>query len=100
MDILTSLEEQLKQRLEILPENSYTAKLFQGSENQLFKKITEEAGETILAMKSFSCKNSDENKNDLVYETADLVFHLITALVKLGIPWNEILLELEKRHKK
>lgn len=91
LEFLTSLEELLRQRKAELPEGSYTAKLFREGEDRYLKKIVEEAGETILAAKG-------GRREEIVYETADLIFHTMLMLVDRGIPLAEVVSELKRRH--
>ncbi|MEO2083348.1 MAG: phosphoribosyl-ATP diphosphatase [Desulfurobacteriaceae bacterium] len=90
--VLESLYKIVERRKEELPENSYTAKLFRSGEDRILQKVGEEAVETILALKS-------GKKEEAVYETADLLYHLLVALVDKGITLEEIAYELERRMK-
>ncbi len=72
------------------PESSYTAKLIQGSENGMLKKVVEEAGEFCFAFK-------DGNEEEIVYECADLVYHVLVALGKKEISPDRIRQELAGR---
>ena len=76
------------------PIDSYTSKLMQDSdkkaEDKILEKLGEEATEVILATK---------NKEDLVHESADLIFFIITNLVYQGIPIDDLFEELNSRHK-
>ena len=58
MEFLLKLEAVLKERKEQLPEKSYTANLFRDGEDRILKKITEEAGEVLLASKNHDHKES------------------------------------------
>lgn len=93
LNFLHSLEALLQSRKAELPENSYTAKLFTDGEDRYLKKIVEEAGETILA-----AKNHD--RGEILYETADLIFHTMVMLVDQGIPLSDVVAELQRRHAK
>ncbi|GIX41805.1 MAG: phosphoribosyl-ATP pyrophosphatase [Leptospiraceae bacterium] len=92
MEFLRDLENILKQRKRDLPQGSYTARLFQEGEDRILKKIIEEAGEVLLAIKS-------GQKEDIIHESADLIFHLLVALVEKDVSLEEVILELKKRHK-
>lgn len=70
--------------------NSYTAKLLNGKENSLLKKIVEEAGEFTFAMK-------DKNKEEIIYEAADVTYHMLVALAKEDISPDRIKQELSRR---
>lgn len=86
---LTNLENIIKDRLSNPVEGSYTNYLFNSGINKMLKKIGEEATETIIAAK--------DDKNDCIFEVADLMYHLTVLLVHLGISWDDIKTELEKR---
>ena len=91
MEFLLKLEQVLKERKEKLPEKSYTANLFRDGEDRILKKITEEAGEVLLASKNHDHK-------EIVHESADLLFHLMVNLVNEGVSLQDIVRELENRH--
>ena len=91
MEFLFKLESVLKERKEKLPEKSYTANLFRDGEDRILKKIAEEAGEVLLASKN-------HDRQEIVHESADLLFHLMVNLVNEGVSLNDIVRELEKRH--
>lgn len=86
---LVSLENIIKDRKENPVEGSYTNYLFREGINKILKKVGEEAAEIIIAAKT--------NKNDVIYEVSDLLYHLAVLLVELDISWSEIKTELEKR---
>jgi phosphoribosyl-ATP pyrophosphohydrolase/phosphoribosyl-AMP cyclohydrolase len=91
LDFLLSLEELLRRRQQELPEGSYTAKLFGEGKDRILKKVGEEAAEAIIASKNAS-------RQEMVYESADLVFHLMLALREMDIPLTEVVAELAQRH--
>jgi phosphoribosyl-ATP pyrophosphohydrolase/phosphoribosyl-AMP cyclohydrolase len=82
----------IKQRKLELPENSYTTKLFLRGENRIIQKVGEEAIETVIA-----AKNND--KEEIINEVSDLIYHLFVMLVQKGIDLNEISEKLIERHK-
>ena len=86
---LSNLEKVVKLRLSSPVEGSYTNYLFNAGINKILKKIGEEATETIIAAK--------DDRNDCVFEVADLMYHLTVMLVQLGLSWDDIKAELEKR---
>jgi phosphoribosyl-ATP pyrophosphohydrolase len=92
MEFLMNLENLLKQRKKELPQGSYTARLFQEGEDRILKKIIEEAGEVLLAIKG-------GQKKEIIHESADLIFHLMVALVEKDISLEEVVEELKRRHK-
>lgn len=90
---LQYLDDLIKSRKKELPENSYTTKLFKQGENRIIQKVGEEAIETVIA-----AKNND--REELINESADLLFHLLVMLNQKEIPFNDVISELEKRHRK
>lgn len=72
------------------PPGSYTAELLAAGEDEIVKKVGEEAVELILAAKG----QGDER---LVAETADLVYHLLVLLAARGLSWDNVLRELASR---
>jgi phosphoribosyl-ATP pyrophosphohydrolase len=87
LDILAELEGLIAQRKQDNPEGSYTAYLFQSGVDKIRKKTGEEAIELVLA----------REKPDIVYEAADLIYHLLVLLSAEGIPLSAILEELKTR---
>lgn len=79
-------------RREASPETSYTAKLLQGEEDGLLKKVIEEAGEVAMA-----CKDNDHDH--IRYEAGDLVYHLLVVLERYGVTIDELAGELNARMK-
>ena len=72
------------------PKLSYTAQLFSKGENSILKKIVEEAGELSFAIK-------DKDKNDIIYECADLVYHALVGLSWAEVNPNRVKDELKRR---
>ncbi len=91
-ETLTGLAEVIHGRREASPEQSYTARLLQGEEDELLKKIAEEASEVIMA-----CKDNDHDH--IRYEAGDLVYHLMVTLERYGVTLAELAGELDARHK-
>ena len=71
---------------------SYTNELLDNGEDEIMKKIGEEAIEVILAAKG----QGDER---LLEETADLIYHLLVLLVARNLTWQDVLNELDSRRK-
>ena len=69
---------------------SYVASLYTKGENSILKKVAEESGEFICAVK-------DDNKEEIIYEAADLAFHTLIALAYKNIHPEAILNELKRR---
>lgn len=90
-DIVTTLWRVFEDRKKGHSESSYTYKLMR-NRNLLLKKIAEESSEVIIAAK-------DNKKEEIVYEAADLLYHLMVLLYDEGITLAEIYKELEGRRK-
>lgn len=93
INFLNDLFAVIKDRRTKMPEGSYTTKLFESGTNRIIQKVGEEAIETVIA-----AKNRD--KNEIVNETSDLIYHLFVMLAEQGIEFGEIVDNLESRHKK
>jgi len=91
-EILHKLYEKIQERKESMPEGSYVASLFKKGSDKIIQKVGEEAVETVIALKN-------KNKGEIVYETSDLLFHLLIALVDAGVKLSDIEEELLKRYK-
>lgn len=72
-------------------EGSYTTYLFQKGIDKILKKIGEESTEVIIAAKA-------EDKNETIYEIADLAYHVMVLMVEAGISLEDIHRELASRH--
>jgi len=72
------------------PKTSYTAKLLQGKENSMLKKIVEEAGEFTFAVK-------DNDIEEVIYEGADLMYHCLVAMASKNVSPDRIKQELARR---
>ena len=89
-DILNRLADLLEERKSADPQSSYVAKLYAKGIDSILKKVGEEATETIIAAK-------DGNKEDIIYETADLWFHTLIMLAHAGLKPQDVLDELARR---
>ncbi|MGE5392042.1 MAG: bifunctional phosphoribosyl-AMP cyclohydrolase/phosphoribosyl-ATP diphosphatase HisIE [Deltaproteobacteria bacterium] len=88
--ILYELYEVVRDRQVKRPEGSYTTYLFDKGIDKILKKVGEESAEVLIA-----AKNRD--KGEVVYETADLIYHLIVLMVEQGVDLADIFLELKSR---
>ena len=88
---LNDLFALLQSRRQSAPPGSYTASLFAAGEDEIMKKVGEEAVEVILAAKG----QGDER---LVSEVADLFFHTLVLLAARGLTLAHIEAELGRRH--
>jgi phosphoribosyl-ATP pyrophosphohydrolase len=91
-DVLDSLFSTIESRKRDLPEGSYTASLFthEKGENAVLEKLGEESTELILAAK-------DDADEELLYESADFVYHLLVLLAIKDLTVDDLRDELEAR---
>jgi phosphoribosyl-ATP pyrophosphohydrolase len=89
-DLLEQLADVVESRRSADPDQSYVARLFARGEDQILKKIGEEATEVVMAGK-------DGEKAKIVAETADLWFHCLVMLAHYGIRPQAVLDELSRR---
>ena len=90
--VLDELFATIKQRQADLPEDSYTASLFthEKGENAVLEKLGEETTELVLAAK-------DDDLDELRYESADFVYHLLVLFAMKGLDVDDLRDELEAR---
>jgi phosphoribosyl-AMP cyclohydrolase / phosphoribosyl-ATP pyrophosphohydrolase len=92
LNFLNELFNLVKDRKINMPEKSYTTELFKSGANRIIQKVGEEAVETVIA-----AKNRD--KKEIINETSDLIYHLFVMLAEQGIDFEDIVKNLESRHK-
>jgi len=90
MDTLARLEQVIHERRAAAPEESYVASLVQRGLPVIARKLGEEAVEAVVAALT-------DNREELVGEAADVLFHLLILLAEKGIPLTEVFGELERR---
>lgn len=88
--VLEEVYQVVRDRQEKRPEKSYTTYLFNEGLDKILKKVGEEAAEVIIAAKNRSA-------SQLIYETSDLLYHLLVLLVEQGVTLEEIAQELKRR---
>ena len=88
---LKTLQDFIDKRYDEMPEGSYTTSLFKSGVNKMTQKVGEEAVETVIE----ACNGTDER---LIYESADLLYHLIVLLTSKGYRIEDIARELKERH--
>ena len=93
LKFLYQLEQFIRERKQLPAEGSYTTYLFDKGIDKILKKIAEESGEVIIAAKN----NSTE---ELVNESADLIYHLLVMLQNQGVTIDQVVEELASRHQK
>ncbi|MDX4062739.1 bifunctional phosphoribosyl-AMP cyclohydrolase/phosphoribosyl-ATP diphosphatase HisIE [Aliarcobacter skirrowii] len=88
--VIDSLYHTIQERKNEDATKSYTAKLLKGDTNSMLKKIVEEAGEFCFAIK-------DKNKDEAIYEAADIAYHILVAMASLNIDPDRVKQELKRR---
>lgn len=92
LQFLGYMQDFIDKRKAEMPEGSYTTSLFEKGAAKITQKVGEEAVETIIG----ALTNDDEN---FIYESADLLYHLIVLLSYKGYRLEDIVRELKRRHK-
>ncbi|PKD43591.1 phosphoribosyl-ATP diphosphatase [Rhodohalobacter barkolensis] len=93
IEFLYDLERVLIDRKKDLPKGSYSTRLFKKGIDKIAQKLGEEAIETIIASKN-------KKDSEVIYESADLIYHLMVLLVERNIPLDSVFQELIVRSKK
>ena len=88
---LGQLQDFIEERHQQMPEGSYTTRLFRDGVNKMAQKVGEEALETVI-----EATNGTNDK--LIYEAADMLYHLEVLLTSKGLRIDDIALELQRRH--
>ncbi len=86
-----SLESIIEKRVMERPEGSYTARLFAQGAKRIAQKVGEEGLEVALAAVA-------ETDDKVISESADLLYHLLVLLKSRGLPFEQVVRELESRH--
>ena len=90
--ILNYLEKLIVEKKQNNNKISYTEKLLEEDINKVIKKVGEETVEVLI-------EATLKNKKRTIYESADLIYHLLVMWNKLDITLDEVAEELEKRKK-
>ncbi len=90
--ILFKLYDIIEDRKKNPVEGSYTNYLFDKGIDKILKKVGEESAETIIAAKN-------DSREEIIYETSDLIYHLLVMLSDKNVAPEEIFKTLENRHK-
>ena len=90
-DTLAKLYQVVLDRKANPQEGSYTCYLFDKGLDKILKKVGEECTEVIIAGRK-------EDKEETIYEIADLAYHVMVLMVQMGITVEDVTAELEKRH--
>ena len=88
--VIDTLYHTIQERKQADPKTSWTAKLFSKGDNTILKKVVEESGEFCFAYK-------DDDEAEMVYEAADLTYHMLVALAAKNVSPDRIKQELARR---
>ena len=94
-DVLNTIAATVAARRDANPQTSYVASLNEKGIDKILQKVGEEAVEVILAAKNADSSVSDSA--EVINEVADLVFHILVMLDRLGISHNDVMAALAAR---
>lgn len=86
--VMKRLSDLIADRRRTMPEGSYTTHLFEKGLDKIRKKTGEEAVELLLA----------RDAQDVIFESADLIYHLLVLLEASDLKWSAVTTELLRRH--
>jgi len=89
-EVIAALQATIEARRDQPRAGSYTCELFAAGRARILQKVGEEAVEVVLA-------GALADDGELIYESADLIYHLLVALAERGLGWEEIEAELLRR---
>jgi len=89
---LKQLQDFIEKRRQEMPEGSYTTSLFNKGVNRMAQKVGEEAVESVI-------EATNGTEEGFIYESSDLIYHLIVLLTSKGLRIEDLARELAKRHK-
>jgi phosphoribosyl-ATP pyrophosphohydrolase/phosphoribosyl-AMP cyclohydrolase len=89
---VSELEALLSERKEASPDSSYTARLYAKGTKRIAQKVGEEGVEVALAAMA-------KDRDELINESADLLYHLLVLLQNEGLSLKEVAACLQARHK-
>ena len=88
---LKTLEATIRERIANPRPGSYTQQLVQAGEDEIVKKVGEEAVEVVLAVKG-------QGEARVISEVADLIYHTLVLLASRSLSLADVEAELERRH--
>ena len=88
--VLDSVFEVITDRKKNPREGSYTNYLFDKGIDKILKKVGEESTEIVIAAKN-------PNSNEIVYEMADFLYHMMVLMAEKDVKWEDITDELARR---
>jgi phosphoribosyl-ATP pyrophosphohydrolase/phosphoribosyl-AMP cyclohydrolase len=90
MKVFEEVFSVIEDRKEHPKEGSYTNYLFDKGIDKILKKVGEEATEIVIAAKN-------PNPNEIKYEIADFLYHMMVLMAEKGVTWEEVTTELANR---
>ena len=90
MNVFEEVFSVIEDRKEHPKEGSYTNYLFDKGIDKILKKVGEEATEIVIAAKN-------PNPNEIKYEIADFLYHMMVLMAEKGVTWEEVTTELANR---
>lgn len=93
IEFLSYLQDFIEERHREMPEGSYTTTLFESGINRMAQKVGEESIETVI-----EATNGTDGR--MIYEAADMLYHLIVLLTAKGHRIEELAEALNRRHNK
>ena len=90
MKVFEEVFSVIEDRKEHPKEGSYTNYLFDKGIDKILKKVGEEATEIVIAAKN-------PNPNEITYEIADFLYHMMVLMAEKGVTWEEVTTELANR---
>jgi phosphoribosyl-ATP pyrophosphohydrolase/phosphoribosyl-AMP cyclohydrolase len=93
IEFLLELQKIIEERKKLMPEGSYTSKLFSAGINKIAQKVGEESVELIIEAK-------DNNKELFLNEAADLMYHFLVLLSAKNFGIEDVIDVLIQRHSK
>ncbi len=91
-EMLTRLEGVIRERRAHPRAESYTNRLFDSGVNKIAQKVGEEATEVVVAALG-------QGRAEQISELADLFYHTLVLMAQLDITLDDVLAELERRHR-
>ena len=91
IQFLSELQKFIEKRHEEMPEGSYTTSLFKDGCHRMAQKVGEEALEAMIEAVA-------DNNERLIYESSDMIYHLIVLLTSKGLCIEDLARELQIRH--
>ena len=91
LQFLTELSDVITARKTSDDDESYTASLFRAGTRRMAQKVGEEGVEVAVAATA-------DDRDELLNESADLVYHLMVLLAAKGMGLNDVAAKLRSRH--